>query len=208
MSPIAAWNSITASPSVDSTGTIPGKFTPSSAITSTIKEGSRVPEPWDRVKAVMLVPQMLSPQPIKRETLQAASLQGVLWQTFQFRQQFPVVWRPVQRIDLGKYDLAAFVHDKYCSLADSGEWRAFPHNAECLRYLGMGIKIRTHGEMHGAYLMLLPGEMAVNRVCAYVQDLGIERGELLAIRVERRQLLSSSRRPIQGMESYQHMSLP
>jgi hypothetical protein len=56
--------------------------------------------------------------------------------------------------------------------------------------------------------MLLPGKMAVYRICAYVQDLGIERGELLAIRVERRQLLPSSRSPIQRMKGHQHMFLP
>jgi hypothetical protein len=64
------------------------------------------------------------------------------------------------------------------------------------------IKIGTHGKMHCPDGMLLPGKMAVNRICAYVQDLGIERGELLAIRVERRQLLPSSRGPIQRMKSY------
>jgi len=61
--------------------------------------------------------------------------------------------------------------------------------------------------MHSADVMLLPGDMAVNRVCAYVQNLGIERGELLAIRVERRQLLPSSRSPVQGMKAHHHMFL-
>jgi hypothetical protein len=61
--------------------------------------------------------------------------------------------------------------------------------------------------MHGSNLMLLPGKMAVDRICTYVQDLGIERGELLAIRVERRQLLSSSGSPVQRMESHQNIFL-
>jgi hypothetical protein len=50
--------------------------------------------------------------------------------------------------------------------------------------------------------------MAVNRIWAYVQDLGIERGELLAVRVERRQLFSSSRSPVQRMKGHYHMFLP
>jgi hypothetical protein len=62
--------------------------------------------------------------------------------------------------------------------------------------------------MHCPDFMLLPGKMAVNRVCAYVQDLGIERGELLEIGVERRQLFSSSRSPIQGMEAHYNVLLP
>ena len=61
--------------------------------------------------------------------------------------------------------------------------------------------------MHGANFMLLPGKMAVNRVCAYVQDLGIERGELLKLGVERRQLRCSSRRPVQGMKRHYHVLL-
>jgi hypothetical protein len=56
--------------------------------------------------------------------------------------------------------------------------------------------------------MLLPCKMAVNGVCAYVQNLGIERGELLAIRVERRQLFSSSRGPIERMKCDYHVFLP
>ena len=56
--------------------------------------------------------------------------------------------------------------------------------------------------MHSSDGVFLPGEMAINRICAYVQDLGIERGELLTVGVERRQLFPSSRGPVQGMESH------
>jgi len=62
--------------------------------------------------------------------------------------------------------------------------------------------------MHRADVMLLPGDVAVNRICAYVQNLGIERGELFAIRVERRQLLSSSRSPVERMKAHYHVLLP
>lgn len=61
--------------------------------------------------------------------------------------------------------------------------------------------------MHRADGMLLPCDMAVDRISAYVQDLGIERGELLAIGVERRQLLSSSRGPVQRMKGHQNIFL-
>lgn len=61
--------------------------------------------------------------------------------------------------------------------------------------------------MHRPDGMLLPGDVAVDRISAYVQDLGIERGELLAIRVERRQLFSSSRGPVQRMKSHQNIFL-
>jgi hypothetical protein len=71
----------------------------------------------------------------------------------------------------------------------------------------MGIKIRTHGKMHRTNGMLLPGNVAVNGISAYVQNLGIERGELLAIRVERRQLLPSSRGPVQRMKSHKNIFL-
>ncbi len=125
-----------------------------------------------------------------------------LLHTLQYRQQFVVVRGAVQRIHLGKYDLAVFVHDKYCPLADPGKWWPFAHNAECLGYCRVRIEIRTHGEMHGPDGMLLPRNVAVNGVSAYVQNLGIERGELLAIGVERRQLFSSSRGPVQRMKSH------
>jgi len=61
--------------------------------------------------------------------------------------------------------------------------------------------------MHRSNGMLLPGDVAVNRIGAYVQNLGIERGELLAIRVERRQLLSSSGSPVQRMKSHKNIFL-
>ncbi len=61
--------------------------------------------------------------------------------------------------------------------------------------------------MHRSNVMFLPCKVAVNRISANVQDLGIERGELLAIRVERRQLFGSSRSPIQRMKAYHDMLL-
>jgi hypothetical protein len=61
--------------------------------------------------------------------------------------------------------------------------------------------------MHRSDGVALPGDVAVYRISAYVQNLGIERGELLAIRVERRQLFSSSRRPVQRMKSHKNIFL-
>ena len=55
--------------------------------------------------------------------------------------------------------------------------------------------------------MLLPCLVAVYRIYAYVQDLGIERGELLQTGVERRQLLPSSRGPIQRVKCDHHVLL-
>jgi hypothetical protein len=62
--------------------------------------------------------------------------------------------------------------------------------------------------MHGADIVFLPRQMAVKRVYADVQDLGIKRGELLAVAIERRQLFRSSRRPVQRMKADDHMLLP
>jgi hypothetical protein len=116
-----------------------------------------------------------------------------------------VVRSAVQRIHFGKNDLPVFVDDKYRPLADPREWRPFTHDPEGLGHGRMGIKIRTHGEMHRSDGMLLPSDVAVDGISAYVQDLGIERGELLAIRVERRQLFPSSRSPVQRMKSHQNI---
>src|SRR5437764_14111823 len=60
----------------------------------------------------------------------------------------------------------------------------------------MRIKVRAQRKVHGADIFLLPRNMAENRICAYVQNLGIERGELLPGGVERRQLRRSSVCPI------------
>src|SRR5580658_1093427 len=141
------------------------------------------------------------------ETLQATSLRGLL-QSFQRRQQFLILRLLVQRIHFGKCDFAVFIHDEYCPLADSWKRRPLTQNAECSRDRGMGIDVRTHGEMHLADCMLLPSHMAVNRVDADIQELSIERGELLAVRVECRQLFAAGRRPIQRMKGHDHILLP
>jgi hypothetical protein len=62
--------------------------------------------------------------------------------------------------------------------------------------------------MHGANVVFLPSHVAVKRVYADVQNLGIKRGELLAVAIERRQLFGSSRRPVEGMKGYNHVLLP
>jgi hypothetical protein len=49
--------------------------------------------------------------------------------------------------------------------------------------------------------------VAIKRIYTNVQDLGIELGELLAVAVERRYLLGSSRRPVDGVKGYDHMFL-
>src|SRR5207247_2085452 len=64
----------------------------------------------------------------------------------------------------------------------------------------MRIKVRAQRKVHGADIFLLPRNMAENRICAYVQNLGIERGELLPGGVEGRQLRRSSGRPVQRMK--------
>src|ERR1700756_3265995 len=101
------------------------------------------------------------------------TLAPTLLQTLQRHQQFVVVGSSVERIHLGKNDLAVFVHNKNGPLADPGKWRPFAHYAEGLRHGRVGIEIRTHGEMHRSNGMLLPRDVAVNRVSAYVQNLGI-----------------------------------
>src|SRR5947199_8789879 len=64
----------------------------------------------------------------------------------------------------------------------------------------MRIKVRAQRKMHRSDIFLLPRNVAENRICAYVQDLGIERGELLPGGVERRQLRRPSGWPVQRMK--------
>jgi hypothetical protein len=61
--------------------------------------------------------------------------------------------------------------------------------------------------VHRPDVIFLPGDVAIKRVYTDVQDLGIKRGELLAVAIERRQLLRSSRSPVQGMEADDHIFL-
>ena len=64
----------------------------------------------------------------------------------------------------------------------------------------MRIEVRAQWKMHRSDIFLLPRDVAKNRICAYVQNLGIERGELLLCGVERRQLRRSSGCPVQRMK--------
>jgi hypothetical protein len=50
--------------------------------------------------------------------------------------------------------------------------------------------------------------VAEEGICAYVQNLGIERGELLQLGIERRQLRGSSWGPIQRMKCHYHAFFP
>jgi len=61
--------------------------------------------------------------------------------------------------------------------------------------------------MHRADVVFLPGEVAVKGVYTDVQNLGIKRGESFAIAIERRQLLGSSRGPVQRMKADHHIFL-
>jgi len=61
--------------------------------------------------------------------------------------------------------------------------------------------------MHRANVVFLPREVAVKGVCTDVQDLGIKRGEPFAITIERRQLLGSSRGPVERMKADHHIFL-
>ena len=61
--------------------------------------------------------------------------------------------------------------------------------------------------MHGADVVLLPGDVAIKGVYTDVQNLGIKRGELLAVAVERRQLLGSGRSPVQRMKTDHYIFL-
>ena len=61
--------------------------------------------------------------------------------------------------------------------------------------------------MHRADIVLLPSDVAVKGIYTDVQDLGIKRGELLAVAIERRQLLGSSRGPVQGMKTDHYIFL-
>src|SRR5207245_11082984 len=92
------------------------------------------------------------------------------------------------------------IDDECRPFADSRDGRTLPQNAVFLRDLPMRIKVRAQRKMHRPDIFLLPSNMAENRICAYVQNLGIERGELLPGGVERRQLRRSSGCPVQRMK--------
>jgi hypothetical protein len=65
----------------------------------------------------------------------------------------------------------------------------------------VGIEVSTQGNRHHANVFFLPGDVTGDGVYADVQDLGIERGELLAGGVERRHLGCSSRGPVKRVEA-------
>jgi len=106
----------------------------------------------------------------------------------------------IQWIHLRPRQYSVLVDDERRPLADSRDRRTLPQNAVFLRYPPMRIKVRAQRKMHRANVFLLPRNMAENRICAYVQNLGIERGELLPGGVERRQLRRSSGCPVQRMK--------
>jgi hypothetical protein len=114
----------------------------------------------------------------------------------------------VQRIHFCKDDLPALVDDEYRSFADAGDGRPFSQDPECAGDLAVGEEIRAHRQVHRPDFFFLPRYMAEDRICAYVQDLGIERGKLLAVRVESRQLRRSSWGPVQRMKSHHNMLFP
>ncbi len=59
--------------------------------------------------------------------------------------------------------------------------------------------------MYRSNIVFLPRHVAIKRIYTDVQDLGIELGELVAIAIERRNLLASSWRPVQGVKGHDHM---
>lgn len=113
----------------------------------------------------------------------------------------------VKRIGFPKGYLAFFVHDEHRPFADSGHRCSFSQNPELLGDFAVGIKVGAHRQAHHADVFFLPRDVAEQGIGAYVQNLGIERGELLKLGVERRQLRCSSRRPVQGMKRHYHVLL-
>ena len=113
----------------------------------------------------------------------------------------------VERVGLSESYFAFLIDNEYCPFADSGHRRGISQDPEFPRNFAMGIKIRAHREAHHADVFFLPCDMAQQGVGAYVQNLGIERSELLQLGVERRKLRRSSRSPVQRMKCHYHVLL-
>jgi len=122
-------------------------------------------------------------------------------------EQFFIVRHLIERIHLGKYDFALLVDDEYGALTDSCQGRTLAENPEGSGHGPVGIKVGAHRDVHLPNVVLLPSHVAIKRIYTDVQNLGIELGELLAVAVERRYLLRSSRRPINRVKGYDHMLL-
>ena len=125
----------------------------------------------------------------------------------QHGQQFLIVRYLIERIYLGEYDLSLLVDDECRPFANSWQGRILAENAECLRHSSVRVKIGTHWQVHRTNVVFLPSHVAVNRIYTDVQDLGIELGELLAIAIERRNLVGSGGRPVHRVKGYDHMLL-
>jgi hypothetical protein len=108
----------------------------------------------------------------------------------------------VDGIDLGKGDLACRIHDERGALADAGNRRPFAQDAEFARHFGMWIEIGTHCHLDRSDFIFSPCDVAVDRIYADVQNLGIERRELLFSGIEFGHLRRSSRSPVERMKRH------
>jgi len=125
----------------------------------------------------------------------------------QRRQQFFMIRRLIEWIDFREGNFSAFIHDERRPLADARYRRPIPKNSKRPCHFTMRIEIRAQRNLHHADFFLLPRNVTDDRVCAYVQDLGIKRGELLPVGVERRHLRGSSRCPVKRMKPDHHVLL-
>jgi len=106
----------------------------------------------------------------------------------------------IERVDFGENDQAVLVDDEGSPFADAGEGRALAKDSEGTSYCAVRIEIGTGRDANRSELFLEPRGVAGERVNADVQNLGIERGELLQSGVEHRQLGGSSRRPVERVK--------
>ena len=97
----------------------------------------------------------------------------------QGRQQFFVVRRFIEAVNLGKNNDSLLVDDEHGPLANPWQRRRLAHDAVRSRHRPVRIKIRAHGESDRTQFVLLPRLVAVHGIYADVQDLGIEAGKLL-----------------------------
>src|SRR6266404_407407 len=133
---------------------------------------------------------------------------GTLCQLAQHVEALFVVGLPVERIHLGKGNLALLVHNKHRALSDARNGVAGAQHAKLLRDFAMREKVATQRVVEQADVSLLPRDVAGNRIHANAHDLGVKAGELFEVRVIRRHLRPSNRRPVQHPKGDDDMLLP
>lgn len=118
----------------------------------------------------------------------------------EFPDQFFDVRQLVERVHPREGNPPRFVNNERGALADSGNGRTFPQNAELPGDFPVRIEIGAKRNPDKADFLLPPRDMTGNGIYADVQNLGIERLEFFAASVEFGHLNSSGGRPVEWMK--------